>query len=103
MEARLIAVPTRVVPNYVPGRSRRRIPVPFAAMLCGAVPLSLGIAIFLLWVITRWEALEVAGFLTIWAGTIFVAAGCIALDGYVDGSFGDAKTVTINGAAVQIK
>lgn len=50
-----------------------------AAGLCSAIPLAVGICDFLLWLPTRWEALEIAGLCVICIGTIFVAAGLVVV------------------------
>src|SRR6185312_7690842 len=49
------------------------------AMICGAVPLLVGLAIFLLWLITRWGWLMLAGVFTLYAGVVAVALGIIGL------------------------
>ncbi|SIO67317.1 hypothetical protein SAMN05444166_8332 [Singulisphaera sp. GP187] len=36
------------------------------SLICGATPLFVGIAIFLLWLITRWDWLMAAGLLTLY-------------------------------------
>jgi hypothetical protein len=45
------------------------------ALFAGAFPLAVGISIFLLWVATRWDALMVAGLLTLFGGLVFFAVG----------------------------
>ena|ERR1700722_10577883 len=52
------------------------------AILCGTLPLSTGISIFLLWCATGWEWLEVAGMFTISMGAGLFIVGCIALGIY---------------------
>jgi hypothetical protein len=49
------------------------------ALLCGFVPLLVGISIFLLWLVVRWRWLAVAGFFTICGGFLLFLAGVIAL------------------------
>lgn len=49
------------------------------ATILGATPLVLGTLIFLTWLLTRWEALEFAGLLTIFCGLIAFVAGSLAL------------------------
>ena len=49
------------------------------ALTCGAVPLLVGVAIFLLWLITRWDWLMVAGLITMYAGIVIFFIGAIAL------------------------
>jgi hypothetical protein len=49
------------------------------ALICGIAPLIVGISIFLLWVITRWEGLKMAGYITLWGGLFFFVLGIIDL------------------------
>ena len=49
------------------------------ALMCGIAPQTVGIAIFLLWLVTRWEWLVGAGLVTIYAGVFSVLIGAIAL------------------------
>ena len=49
------------------------------ALFCGLLPLITGISIFVLWLITGWLWLEVAGFFTILGGTALVIIGMGAL------------------------
>lgn len=49
------------------------------AWLCGAVPLFLGTAIFLLWLIVRWDWLVIAGGVVLFAGVPVVVVGFGAL------------------------
>lgn len=49
------------------------------ALFCGAAPLLLGISIFLLWVLTRWNGLMLAGFLTLFVGAFLFLVGVAAL------------------------
>ena len=49
------------------------------ALVCGALPLTIGIGILALWLVTRWPWLMVAGAYTILAGLAFVVLGVIAL------------------------
>jgi hypothetical protein len=53
------------------------------AILCGACPLVTGVAIFLLWLVTRWDLLMVIGMLVIPAGFLSFLAGSGALSGYL--------------------
>src|SRR5215471_9423974 len=50
-----------------------------AAVFCGATPLLLGTAIFIVWVLTRRDWLMIAGAVILYAGLIIVAADGIAL------------------------
>src|SRR5262245_42704279 len=50
-----------------------------AAIICGATPLLIGTAIFIVWVMTRWDWLMIAGAVILFAGLTIVAAGGIAL------------------------
>ena len=49
------------------------------ALTCGAVPLLLGVSIFFLWVITRWDWLMMAGVATLYAGVAAFFIGAFAL------------------------
>ena len=49
------------------------------AILCGALPLTAGISIFLLWAWTRWDWLELAGIYTIYGGVGFFLLGMVSL------------------------
>jgi len=83
------------VPDLPPSRrpapvnSRPLLPLPLhdwsyrAALVCGAAPLLTGISIFLLWLVTRWDSLMLAGLHTIYAGLAAFAVGCIALTIYL--------------------
>jgi hypothetical protein len=42
------------------------------ALVCGAVPLIAGILIFLLWLITHWNWLMMAGIITLYGGLVFL-------------------------------
>jgi hypothetical protein len=53
------------------------------SLICGVVPLLLGITIFLLWLVTRAHMLMTFGLLNIVAGLIFFALGLFALAKYV--------------------
>ena len=52
------------------------------ALFCWIFPLVAGVSIFVLWVITRWDWLMLAGGITLFGGTIFFLAGCCALFRY---------------------
>jgi hypothetical protein len=52
------------------------------ALICGAAPLAVGAAIFLLWLVTRWDQLVVAGVATIYGGVACFAVGLGALVRY---------------------
>lgn len=58
-----------------------------AALIFGAAPLVMGIAIFVAWVFTRADWLETAGFLTIFAGIGAVGIGTICLVVYTERSW----------------
>jgi len=49
------------------------------ALICGAVPLVFGVSIFLLWLITHWVWLMMAGIFTLYSGLVIFAVGIIAL------------------------
>jgi hypothetical protein len=49
------------------------------ALACGALPLVAGIAVFLLWIPTRWEWLMGAGVLVLVVGVALFAVGTLAL------------------------
>jgi hypothetical protein len=49
------------------------------ALFCGIAPQAAGVAIFLLWTVTRWHWLVGVGLITIWAGVFSVLIGAIAL------------------------
>jgi hypothetical protein len=49
------------------------------ALFCGALPLLVGISIFLLWLITRWDWLMMAGIFTLYGGVAIFFVGAIAL------------------------
>ena len=49
------------------------------ALICGSLPLFVGVSIFLLWLITRWEWLMTAGVFTLFGGVAVVFIGFIAL------------------------
>jgi hypothetical protein len=53
------------------------IPSVTAAIWCGAIPLAVGTATFVLWLVTSAMALQMLGLLTIFAGLILVAGGGI--------------------------
>lgn len=50
-----------------------------SAFVCGLIPLITGTSIFLLWVLTRWDWLFVAGMLTIIAGVFVFLCGIACL------------------------
>lgn len=49
------------------------------ALTCGATPLLIGASIFILWLITRWNWLMMAGIFTLYGGVAVVLAGVLAL------------------------
>ena len=49
------------------------------AVVCGAAPLAVGVAVFLVWLLTRWNWLMFAGILTIYGGLAVVAVGAASL------------------------
>ena len=49
------------------------------SLVCGALPLVVGLVIFFLWLATGWRWLELAGFYTLFGGLLFFVAGVIAL------------------------
>jgi len=49
------------------------------ALACGLLPLISGIAVFLLWIGSRWELLKLVGFFVILAGMLCILVGAIAL------------------------
>jgi len=49
------------------------------ALICGALPLLVGVSIFLLWLITRWDWLMMAGIFTLYGGVAVFFIGSIAL------------------------
>ncbi|MBX7157612.1 MAG: hypothetical protein K1X66_04410 [Verrucomicrobiae bacterium] len=49
------------------------------ALVCGILPLFIGILIFLLWLVTRQNWLMAVGVFTIWLGVIMVLIGAVAL------------------------
>jgi hypothetical protein len=48
-------------------------------LFCGALPLVVGVSIFVLWVLTRWDGLMIAGLATVCVGLVLFAMGVIAL------------------------
>ncbi len=62
-----------------------------AALFCGAFPLLVGIAIFLLWLLTAWSWLMAAGFFTLYGGMVFLAAGFFFLAVYGLRAFRDSE------------
>jgi len=49
------------------------------ALFCGSFPLLVGVSIFLLWLITRWEWLMMAGSNTLFGGVALFTIGVVAL------------------------
>lgn len=49
------------------------------ALFCGAFPLLVGVSIFVLWLVTRWNWLMVAGIGTLYGGVAIVLVGVVAL------------------------
>src|SRR5712691_7569882 len=49
------------------------------AALFGSVPLSLGTAIFLIWLVARWDWLMFAGAIVLYGGVAMVVAGALGL------------------------
>lgn len=49
------------------------------ALICGALPLLVGISIFVLWLITRWDWLMLAGIYTLYGGVAIFLIGAFAL------------------------
>lgn len=49
------------------------------ALICGALPLVVGIGIFLLWLVTDWNGLRIAGIVMIYGGLVIFALGAGAL------------------------
>ena len=72
------------------------------ALICGVVPLTVGIFIFILWLVTRWDWLETAGLITIVGGCASFPVGMMALgyycwiEGYVTNGLGGHAEVVIN-------
>ena len=52
------------------------------ALFCGAIPLIVGVSIFLLWLVTRWDWLMLAGVFTIYGGIGLFLIGSVALANY---------------------
>jgi len=52
------------------------------ALVCGALPLVTGISIFLLWLLTRWQWLMIAGFITVIGGIALFLTGVVMLANY---------------------
>ena len=48
-------------------------------MICGVLPLLVGISLFLLWLITRWDWMKMAGIFTLYGGVAVFFIGAIAL------------------------
>ncbi len=61
------------------------------ALFCGATPLILGIAIFLAWLVTRWDWLSVAGILNIAGGLALFALGLASLAFFVWAGIRDSR------------
>ena len=49
------------------------------ALICGVLPLLVGVSLFLVWLITRWDWLMMAGIITLYAGVAVFFIGAIAL------------------------
>ena len=49
------------------------------ALFCGACPLVVGVTVFLLWLITHWDWLEMAGICTIGCGILLFIVGACSL------------------------
>src|SRR5437773_2930664 len=49
------------------------------AVICGALPLVVGVSIFLLWLITGWDWLMMAGIFTLYGGVAIFVIGAVAL------------------------
>lgn len=49
------------------------------ALICGALPLLVGVSLFLLWLIARWDWLMIAGIFTLYGGVAIFFIGAIAL------------------------
>ena len=49
------------------------------ALICGAAPLLIGVSIFILWLITRWDWLMMAGIFTLYGGVAIFVVGVLAL------------------------
>ncbi len=52
------------------------------AVICGAVPLIVGVSVFLLWLVTRWDQLMTAGVATLYAGAFMLLIGVLELARY---------------------
>jgi hypothetical protein len=52
------------------------------AVICGAVPLIVGVSVFLLWLVTRWDQLMMAGVATLYAGSFMLLVGVLELARY---------------------
>ena len=52
------------------------------ALVCGAFPLLIGVSIFVLWLITRWDWLMMAGIFTFYGGVAVFLVGVLALAHY---------------------
>lgn len=55
-----------------------------SALACGALPLAGGVLIFLLWLPTRWNRLELLGLLTILGGGFLFVVGTVSVVIYVN-------------------
>jgi hypothetical protein len=53
------------------------------AMFCGASPLLVGVSIFVLWLLTRWDLLMIAGILTLAAGPVLCAFAFLNLSHFL--------------------
>ncbi|MEM1041776.1 MAG: hypothetical protein AAGI91_04020 [Bacteroidota bacterium] len=52
------------------------------AMLCGILPMTVGVAVYLLYEITRWDSLPLIGMFTIRGGLVSVAIGFVCVIAY---------------------
>jgi hypothetical protein len=62
----------------MPGKS-----IFICALIFSLWPLVIGVSIFVLWLLTRWEILEILGAFTIYGGIISVILAFVALIGYI--------------------
>lgn len=61
------------------------------ALVCGVAPLIVGVATFLLWLLTRWDTLMSFGLVVVIVSHIFFIVGCLAVVVYVRQARRDAK------------
>lgn len=57
------------------------------ALICGTLPLLVGVSIFVLWLVTRWDWLTLAGFYTLFGGVVIFLVGVVALACYCGQAF----------------